>query len=403
MFYLNLCLVISLVIVAVYLGIYLRNNRLLLDSVKQQAASYFDLIVRVRRWNAGYGGIFVEKKAGVESNQYLRQVGVEPDLEAVDGRVLTLKNPALMTREVSEILNQHNGVQFHITSLNLLNQDNAPDLFEQRALKSFEGGGSEFWEIERGAAGSRFRYMAPLMFEQSCQRCHANFGYKQGDVRGGISVSVPFSKIERDIALNRQTIIGLSVLTLALLLVSSYFMLNQLVAKIEFAQRALHEASITDELTGLHNRRFLMARFHEEFERARRKGTALGLLVMDIDHFKQVNDTCGHPFGDLVLKRVAAAIPVVLREYDVAGRYGGEEFAVVASETGRQDMVSLAERVRQEIEQLDIADKTTSIRVTVSVGVSSLTDGDTLESLWKRADDALYLAKNEGRNRTVQL
>ncbi len=93
----------------------------------------------------------------------------------------------------------------------------------------------------------------------------------------------------------------------------------------------------------------------------------------------------------------------MLREYDIAGRYGGEEFAVVASQTTGQDMVTLAERIRQEIEQLDIQDSRACIRVTVSVGVSSLTDGDTLETFWKRADDALYLAKNEGRNRTVQL
>ncbi len=400
-FYMNLCLLISLVIVAIYLGIYLRNNRLLLDSVKQQAAAYFDLIVRVRRWNAGYGGIYVEKKAGVESNPYLREVGVEPDVRAVDGTMLTLKNPALMTKEVSRILSEQNGIAFHITSLKLLNQENAPDPFEQRALASFAQGAREFSEIEQGAGGSRFRYMAPLLVEHSCQKCHYAFAYQLGDVRGGISVSIPFTKLEQDMGLNRKVIIGLSVVTITLLLVSAYLMLNQLMAKIDFAQRALLEASITDELTGLRNRRFLMARLLEEFERARRHGTHLGFLMIDLDHFKGINDNFGHPMGDLVLKSVATALAGMLREYDVAGRYGGEEFSVVSPGIGTPDLLALAERIRQRIAQLEMRDQEIAPRVTVSIGVAAMLAGDTVESLLARADNALYQAKRDGRNRTV--
>ncbi len=403
MFYLNLSLVISLVIVAIYLGIYLRNNRLLMDSVKQQAASYFDLIVRVRRWNAGFGGIYVEKKNGVETNRYLREIGTEPDVVVADGRVFTLRNPALMTKEISNIFSEHSGIQFHITSRQLLNKENAPDLFEQRALKSFEEGNREFSEIERGPTGPRYRYMAPLMVEQSCQKCHFKFNYKVGDIRGGISVSIPFKKIEDELDLNLKAIIGLSILSLVLLLGSSYLMLNQMAAKIEAANLAIKEASITDELTGLRNRRFLMTRFSEEFERARRNGGTLGLIMIDLDHFKRINDTYGHPFGDLVLKRVAQSIEEMLRDYDVAGRYGGEEFAVVATGTSSSDMLLLAERIRQRIEQMEIQNNKTTVRVTTSVGVAALADGDTLETLLKRADNALYQAKHEGRNRTVHL
>src|SRR6185369_15690146 len=276
LFYLKVSVVISLVIVAVYVGIYLKNNRLLLESVKQQAASYFDLIVRVRRWNANYGGVYAEKKPGVESNKYLREVGIEPDKETVDGILMTLKNPALMTKELSNVPSSLNGIKFHITSLMLLNNENAPDEFELRALGSFTRGEPEYWEIERENSGSVFRYMAPLPFEQSCQQCHFKFNYKIGDIRGGISVSIPFSGTEREMTLNRLSIIGLSLLTLVLLLGSTYIMLNNLGNKLETAQSALLEASIRDELTGLHNRRFLMSRLHEEFERARRQRTSLG-------------------------------------------------------------------------------------------------------------------------------
>lgn len=403
MFYLKTCLVASLVIVAVYVGIYMRNNRLLLESVKQQAASYFDLIVRVRRWNADYGGVYAEKKPGVESNRYLQEVGIEPDKETVDGSLMTLKNPALMTKEISNVQSTLNGIKFHITSLRLLNNENAPDEFELRALGSFTQGKQEYWEIERTDSGPVFRYMAPLPFEHSCQKCHFNFNYQIGDIRGGISVSIPFSGTEQEMGLNRLSIIGLSLLTLTLLLGSTYVMLSNLGDKIEAAQNALLEASIRDELTGLHNRRFLMSRLHEEFERARRQGTSLGLLMMDLDHFKEVNDEYGHPVGDEVLRSVAQTLSGILREYDIAGRYGGEEFAVVSMETATDDLIKLAERIRERIGRLDVHGKVIGIKVTISIGATSLNDDDTPETLLKRADSALYRAKKEGRNRTVLL
>lgn len=171
---------------------------------------------------------------------------------------------------------------------------------------------------------------------------------------------------------------------------------------IEERQQA-EEKSITDELTGLRNRRFLMTRFREEFERTRRDGSVLGFLMIDLDHFKNINDTCGHPFGDLVLQRVAGAIQGMLREYDVAGRYGGEEFAVVATGGPNSDLLALAERIRQAIEELEIREGSVSVRVTISVGLAVSAVADTQETLLKRADTALYQAKEDGRNRTVLL
>lgn len=402
-FYRNLSLMIALVIVLIYFGLYLRSSQLLLDAVRQQAASYFDLIVRVRRWNADYGGIYVEKKPDVTSNPYLREVGVEPDIVTRDGRVFTLRNPALMTKEISKIFSELNGIQFHITSLQLLNGENAPDTFERRALKKFEEGEREFWEVESGESGRRFRYMAPLLVEQSCQKCHYKIGYKVGDIRGGISISIPFTPIQHEMDVNRTAIIALSVLTLVVLLGSTYLMFNQLLTQIKNAQHALQESSTTDELTGLRNRRYLMLRYHEEFERARRLGSQLGFFMLDLDHFKGVNDSCGHPFGDLVLKSVARAVADTVREYDIVGRYGGEEFSVIVSETSEADMMLLAERIRETIAALHIGDAHTCIRVTVSIGVAVLDAGDTPETLLKRADAALYRAKDSGRNRTELL
>jgi len=402
-FYLNLSFIISLVIVAIYLGIYLRNNRLLKDSVKQQAQSYFDLIVRVRGWNAAYGGIYVEKKSGVESNPYLRGLGINPDVIARDGTVFTLRNHAVMIKEISDIFSEHSGVKFHMTNSKLINKDNAPDAFEQDALRQFEKGEAECLSIENEASGPIFRYMAPLRFEKSCQACHVKPEKISRDLGGGISISIPFKNVARDLELNRLAIIGLSLLTLVLLLGSAFLILNQLESKIDAAQDALREASITDELTGLRNRRFLMSRLEEEIMRSRRDSSSLGFLMMDLDHFKGINDSCGHPFGDLVLSTVAKGISGMLREYDIAARYGGEEFAVVASMSSKQELAALAERIRQNIEKLHIQDKNVCMRVTTSIGVAALEEDDTSETLLKRADQALYQAKDEGRNRTVML
>lgn len=397
-FYMNLCLVISLVIIGIYIGVYLRNNSLLMDAVKQQASSYFDLIVRVRSWNAQHGGIYVEKRPGVETNPYLRELGIEPDIK-VGNQVLTLRNPALMTREISTILSERNGTKFHITGLQLVNPDNAPDPFEIRALKSFDKGAMEFWEIENGAS-PRFRYMAPLKVEQACLKCHYTFNYKVGDVRGGISVSIPYKSIESQIDFNRYAILGLCLLTLSVFLIYAYLMHRHLVGKIEEAQQILRETAITDELTGLKNRRFLMSRLQEEFARSRRHGSLLGLLMIDIDHFKNVNDTCGHPFGDRVLKNTAQVISGLVRDYDVVGRYGGEEFLVIVAESTQDGLTVLAERMRKDIEAMVTEDQHNSMQVTISLGVALLAEDDNIETLLKKADDALYQAKKDGRNRT---
>lgn len=125
--------------------------------------------------------------------------------------------------------------------------------------------------------------------------------------------------------------------------------------------------------------------------------------MMDLDHFKRVNDKFGHPFGDLVLESAAQAISETVREYDIAARYGGEEFAVVVSETTSQDMVALAERIRERVAALEISDQQNSTRITISIGVAAMGEGDTTETLLKRADNALYLAKSQGRNKTVLL
>ncbi len=156
----------------------------------------------------------MEKKDGIESNPYLEN----PDIESVDGKIYTKKNPALMTREISEITDREGLYSFHITSTIPLNPNNKPDEFESVALKLFEQGEKEYYEKVKMNKETYFRYIAPLYTEKSCLECHGKQGYEVGSVRGGISVTFNISNAEKALAKNTNLIIILTVITSCIVL-----------------------------------------------------------------------------------------------------------------------------------------------------------------------------------------
>ena len=169
----------------------------------------------------------------------------------------------------------------------------------------------------------------------------------------------------------------------------------------------LEQETITDPLIGVYNRRYLDRRLGEEFARAKRYQLHLALLLIDIDHFKRVNDTYGHPVGDQVLRHWGGIILGVVRASDIVARYGGEEILVIAPGTSSLEAFALAERIRTNIESHEVTmssdpDQPQAIRITVSIGVTSLTNQvNQIEQLLQKADEALYSAKNGGRNRVA--
>jgi diguanylate cyclase (GGDEF)-like protein len=159
-----------------------------------------------------------------------------------------------------------------------------------------------------------------------------------------------------------------------------------------------------DELTGLMNRRVIMGRLDEEFSRARRTGAELGIIMIDIDHFKTVNDTHGHPFGDQVLKQIAARLSNVLRQYDMLGRIGGEEFLIICPATTEHDLNTLAERLRLAVKTGPIGVEQINVSLTISIGITPLRPEDPgPDILLRRSDRALYRAKRKGRDQVVCL
>jgi len=161
------------------------------------------------------------------------------------------------------------------------------------------------------------------------------------------------------------------------------------------------QAAQVDPLTGALNRLGMDKNFEREIELAKRNNDPLSLLVLDVDHFKQVNDKFGHAFGDQVLKDLSQHVKECIRSTDVFARFGGEEFIVLLNNTSRSGALLLAERIRQQIESTPSEMQGKTVNYTASVGVTTLESNDNKDSFFKRADCALYQAKNNGRNRVV--
>ena len=173
--------------------------------------------------------------------------------------------------------------------------------------------------------------------------------------------------------------------------------------ELQLKQRELERLTRQDGLTGLFNRNTFVELSTNELKRAKRQGSATTILLLDLDHFKRINDTWGHPAGDAVLRHVAQTMVNSVRSTDLVGRLGGEEFIVLLPHTTAEASRKIAEKIRQRLEVSDIRWEGKRIAVTASIGLSGTTAEESREfdSLYTEADKALYLAKQRGRNRVV--
>lgn len=173
--------------------------------------------------------------------------------------------------------------------------------------------------------------------------------------------------------------------------------------ELERQNQLLQQLSITDPLTGLYNRRYILERLEEEFNGSLRYGYPLGLALVDLDFFKRVNDTYGHQAGDALLRQFATILAANLRKRDMAGRYGGEEFIVILPHTGLEGAKKSMERLRASVEDSQLTFEGRVLKYTISAGVTAFPDM-MVRDVWdliRAADQALYEAKHRGRNRVV--
>jgi len=203
-----------------------RQEKLIMGQVETEVRILFKQIVITRKWVADHGGIFMERLPSMKPSPYV------PDAEIMDvkGKHYIIKTPAMVTKDLSEYAREQGLYWFHITSLNLMNPENAPDAFEKDAMRRFEMSGlQELLSVQEIGKSKFLRYISPLYVEESCLRCHAKQGYKVGDMRGAISITVPIDRTLAEIADNRREMIVANLLTVLSLVLAMFVMMNKLV------------------------------------------------------------------------------------------------------------------------------------------------------------------------------
>lgn len=229
-----------------------------------------------------------------------------------------------------------------------------------------------------------------------------------GAIIGSFEVYIDVTRVRKRIATVLASSVAILFLVLVVVFVSLYVPMRRGTLWLEQAQDELHVLATIDSLTGIFNRRHLLDRVREESARmSREAGTRSlphvpGLLMVDIDHFKRINDEHGHPVGDVVLREVSSRLKCTLRPYDVIGRYGGEEFLVMLPRTDFENAKKIAERMCAAIHATPVRVDGKSVRATVSIGVAA--SGGSAEDMFdaiRRADVGLYKAKNAGRDRVA--
>lgn len=222
-----------ILVIALSISFYIiakQQEKLIMKQIENEARTIFRQIIITRQWIADHRGVFVEKLPWVKPNPYLAYIGKETEITDIKGRRFVAKNPAVVTRELARYTRDRELYWFHITSLNLLNPENKPDEFERAALIEFEKNGlKEFMSIETIENANFFRYIAPLYIEKSCLECHAHQGYKIGDIRGAISVTIPVDETFAAISANRNSMFVHAVIITLALMSAMFLMMNKIV------------------------------------------------------------------------------------------------------------------------------------------------------------------------------
>lgn len=371
------------------------------------AGTHIDKDILYRRWNTMHNGIYVPVSPLTPPNPHLDpSIVPERDVTTTTGRRLTLMNPSYMTRQIYDMAGQEHTISGHMTSLNPIRPENKPDTWEVEALRTFTQGDQEASDIISDSGKRYLRLMKPFVTEKSCLRCHALQGYREGDIRGGISVMLPMEPFENTVR-QRKLSLWIGHGTLWFLGILGIFATtrsirrhvderNRIAEELQEVNIQLEHQATTDNLTGISNRQKCLEVMNYELRRVNRYEIALSLIMFDIDHFKLINDTFGHDAGDATLQTLTALVAANVRASDLFARWGGEEFLIICPDTTAEDSAKLAEKLRSLIAAQPFP---TGEQVTCSFGISDFLPDDTQETLTKRTDKAMYRAKHAGRNR----
>ena len=385
----------------------------------EQALTLYNSVVTMREWSSNHGAIYIKAHDNIKPNPYL----IDNHTFTKDNELLIKINPAWMTRQISEMSNEKQKYYFKITSLNPMNPINAPDEFEKRALKYLQNNKNETYYTSMNK--DRYNFLGSLKVETSCLNCHSTQNYQLGDVIGGLRVSIPtdYYNEKNEIVESKANILyfvtfftsivfiiiitftihsiyvrELNILKLNKTLESK---VNQRTKELREANKKLLKISTIDYLTNLSNRRHFFEIGSKAFLLAKRENKNISIICIDIDFFKQINDTYGHDIGDEVLKFVANKMIKSVRKSDIVARTGGEEFTILLHNTDENSALIIAEKLRTSIENNNYTKDDLEVKVTISLGISQLKgDDEELDFIISRADKALYIAK-KNRNKSV--
>jgi len=236
----NLVILVVLAVAAgfIFYQVMKQENQHTEEMLIKEAQSIFGQIQAVRHWNAGFGGVYAYKKAGMKPNPYLYQTRpapdsprtIEPEITDSNGRKLILINPALMTRGIAEGSKNDQQISYYLTSLNPINPNNAPDDFDKKALRTFEAGKTDVFKAYQNGGEPYFRYIAPLETKAACLTCHGFQGYKVGDVRGSISITIPMKAEQAHAEGNQITLIGYGIALYLLIAITLTLTIRRLVS-----------------------------------------------------------------------------------------------------------------------------------------------------------------------------
>lgn len=357
------------------------------DVIQLRGEMLYQNVRSIQHWIGVHGGIYVA------TDEPDHESGAAPSDPSQ--RKLVFLTPTEFLRNIYDEFQAINGTRVRLVGENPINPANTPDGWEMTGLTALHSGATDFIREAGDANDHSYRLLRPIVLRDKCLACHDNFNAEDvGTIAGAVSINLDLTQ---DRSAHDSTTAAMRVHH-TWLWAFGMAIIGAIAVGWRRILSRLNDLITRDPLTHIMNRRTLMDCLDREVARNLRDRRGVGVMMLDIDHFKKVNDTFGHQAGDEVLRRVSQLLADQMRPFDVVGRYGGEEFMIICPNSDLADTAAIAERLRSAIASRRFDTARGPIGVTASIGVAGTELVADPDDLVGAADGALYKAKGRGRN-----